>query len=71
MALDKQGRPVMAGVVELTNGKRLIAVHRFRTNGQTDAVFGTGGWSVQSLNGHDGDAYPVRRARTARSRSRC
>ena len=60
MALDKQGRPVMAGVVELTNGKRLIAVHRFRTNGQTDAVFGTGGWSVQSLNGHDGDAYAVR-----------
>jgi hypothetical protein len=60
MALDTLGRPVMAGVVELMNGKRYVAVHRFRTNGQTDAAFASGGWSVQSFNGHDGDAYAVR-----------
>lgn len=60
MALDTLGRPVMAGVVEL-GGNRYVAVHRFRaTNGQSDGTFGTGGWSVQSFAGHEGDAYAVR-----------
>ena len=60
MALDTKGRPVMAGVVQLMNGKRYVAVHRFQTNGQSDATFADSGWSVQSFDGHEGDAYAVR-----------
>lgn len=60
MALDTKGRPVMAGVVELVSGKRQVAVHRFTTKGQSDDTFASEGWSVQSFDGHDGDAYAVR-----------
>jgi hypothetical protein len=60
MALDRKGRPVMAGVVQYLAGNRYVAVHRFTTSGQSDLTFAIGGWSVQSFNGHEGDAYAVR-----------
>ena len=60
MALDTKGRPVMAGVVRFMNGDRYVAVHRFQTTGQSDALFAVGGWSVQSFDGHEGEAYAVR-----------
>jgi hypothetical protein len=60
LALDTNGRPVMAGVAKLVNGKYYVAVHRFTTGGTSDGTFGGGGWAIHAFNGHDGDAYGVR-----------
>ena len=60
MALDTKGRPVMAGVARFLSGNRYVAVHRFQTDGTSDAMFGVSGWATHSFDGHDGDAYAVR-----------
>lgn len=61
MALDTKGRPVMAGLVQLLGGgNRHVVVHRFTTNGISDATFGMGGWSMQTFPGAESEAYAVR-----------